>query len=155
MTENLRKVTSYATKHEAKFMKLLLAQSETGDKRKDAARRRELEAAQKRIGELSKVIETPLKTKNSYRSVAISQDAAEILKAQMAKANDEYVFPSPNGGPISPDSVRNMLHRVLKRARLPMVRFHDLRHPNVKPETTYFLQNFKEIFSIESNVGSF
>ena len=39
-----------------------------------------------------------------------------------------WVFPSPNGGPISPDSVGNMLHRVLKRAGLPRVRFHDLRH---------------------------
>ncbi len=40
-----------------------------------------------------------------------------------------YVFPSPTGGPISPDSVLHMLHRVLKRAGLPKVRFHDLRHP--------------------------
>ena len=29
---------------------------------------------------------------------------------------------------MSPDSVLNMLHRVLKRAGLPKVRFHDLRH---------------------------
>ena len=34
-------------------MKLLMAQNEDGGKRKNAARRRELEAAQKRIGELS------------------------------------------------------------------------------------------------------
>lgn len=52
-TENLRKVTSYAAKHEARFMKLLMAQNEDGGKRKNAARRRELEAAQKRIGELN------------------------------------------------------------------------------------------------------
>lgn len=38
------------------------------------------------------------------------------------------MFPSPTGGPISPDSVIQMLHRVLKRAGLPKVRFHDLRH---------------------------
>ena len=38
------------------------------------------------------------------------------------------MFPSPNGGPISPDSVLNMLHRVLERAGLPKIRFHDLRH---------------------------
>ena len=53
VTANLRQITSYAAKHEAKFMKLLLAQSEAGDKRKDAARRREMDAAQKRITELS------------------------------------------------------------------------------------------------------
>ena len=38
------------------------------------------------------------------------------------------MFPSPTGGPISPDSVLHMLHRVLKRAGLPDLRFHDLRH---------------------------
>ena len=29
---------------------------------------------------------------------------------------------------MSPDCVNNMLHRVLKRAGLPSIRFHDLRH---------------------------
>ncbi len=47
----------------------------------------------------------------------------------------KYVFSSPSGGPISPDSVLNMLHRVLKRAGLPAIRFHDLRHQYVKPTT--------------------
>ena len=51
VTENLRKVTSYAAKHEARFMKQLMAQNEDGGKRKNAARRRELEAAQKRIAD--------------------------------------------------------------------------------------------------------
>ena len=46
VTENLRKVTSYAAKHEARFMKLM-AQNEDGGKRKNAARRRRAEAAQK------------------------------------------------------------------------------------------------------------
>ena len=55
------------------------------------------------------IVEAPLKTKNSYRAVSISQHALEVLKTQKTKTNDEYVFPSPNGGPISPDSVNNML----------------------------------------------
>ena len=55
VTANLRQITSYAAKHEAKFMKLLMAQSEDGGKRKDDARRREMEAAQKRITELSNI----------------------------------------------------------------------------------------------------
>ena len=55
------------------------------------------------------IVEAPLKTKNSYRSVSIGQDAVEILKEQQRKTNSEYVFPSPTGGPISPDSVlRNL-----------------------------------------------
>ena len=55
VTANLRQITSYAARHEARFMKLLMAQSEDGGKRKNAARRRELDAAQKRLGELSSI----------------------------------------------------------------------------------------------------
>ena len=36
---------------------------------------------------------------------------------------------------MSPDSVLHMLQRVLKRAGLPRIRFHDLRHPYVKHTT--------------------
>lgn len=74
------------------------------------------------------IVEAPLKTKNSYRTVSISPQAVEVLEQQKAKTNDEYVFPSPNGGPISPDSVNNMLKRVLNRAGILKVRFHDLHH---------------------------
>ena len=55
VTENLRKVTSYAAKHEARFMKQLIQQGEDGDKRRNAAKKKELEAAEKRITELSAI----------------------------------------------------------------------------------------------------
>ncbi len=55
VTANLRQITSYVAKHEAKFTKLLMAQNEDGGKRKDAARRKEMEAAQRRITELSNI----------------------------------------------------------------------------------------------------
>lgn len=87
-----------------------------------------------------KVVEAPLKTKNSYRNIAIGADAVEVLKGMEQK--DEYVFPSPYGGPMSPDSVLHMLQRVLKRAGLERIRFHDLRHPNVKPRTKDFYPLF-------------
>lgn len=75
------------------------------------------------------VVEAPLKTKNAYRVIPLGEQALAVLQSQQEKTASEYVFPSPNGGPISPDSVRNMFRRVLKRAGLPYVRFHDLRHP--------------------------
>ena len=81
------------------------------------------------------VVEAPLKTKNAYRVIPLGEQALAVLQSQQEKTHSEYVFPSPNGGPISPDSVRNMLRRVLKRAGLPYVRFHDLRHPYVKHTT--------------------
>ena len=52
---NLRKVTSYAAKHEARFMKLLIEQNEDGGKRRNAAKKKELEATEKRIAELSAI----------------------------------------------------------------------------------------------------
>ena len=55
VTENLRKVTSYAAKHEARFMKLLTEQTEDGSKLRNAAKKKELEAAEKRITELSAI----------------------------------------------------------------------------------------------------
>ena len=85
---------------------------------------------QRQIGRIDgKIIEMPLKTKNAYRTLPLSADAIDVLMQQRRKTgNSEWVFPSPSGGPMSPDSVLHMLHRVLKRAGLPKVRFHDLRH---------------------------
>ena len=51
--ENLRHITSYAAEHEEQFMERLIAQAEAGDKQKNAATLKELNAAEKRIAELS------------------------------------------------------------------------------------------------------
>ena len=95
------------------------------------------------------VQELPLKTKNSYRTIPLSEDTVAVLRAQKEKTHDAYVFPSPNGGPISPDSVRNMLKRVLERAGLPDVRFHDLRHTFA----TLALQNGVDIKTVSGMLG--
>ncbi len=98
------------------------------------------------------VVEAPLKTKNSYRTISLGADAVEILREQRKKCGDSpYVFPSPTGGPISPDSVLNMLHRVLKRAGLPEVRFHDLRHTFA----TLALQNGVDIKTVSGMLGHY
>ncbi|MBR6862297.1 MAG: DUF4368 domain-containing protein [Acidaminococcaceae bacterium] len=52
VTANLRSITRFAAKDEARLARLLLTQTENGDKKKTAARKRELDAAEKRIGEL-------------------------------------------------------------------------------------------------------
>ena len=97
------------------------------------------------------IVESPLKTKNSYRAVSISPQAVDILIEQKKKTTDQYVFPSPNGGPISPDSVNNMLKRVLARAGIPKVRFHDLRHTFA----TIALQNGVDIKTVSGMLGHF
>ena len=99
------------------------------------------------------VVEAPLKTKNSYRSISIPADAVEVLKTQREKVGcgSEYVFPSPTGGPISPDSVLHMLQRVLKRAGLERVRFHDLRHTFA----TLALQNGVDVKTVSGMLGHY
>jgi len=98
------------------------------------------------------VVEAPLKTKNSYRTISLGADAVKILKEQRKKSEGSpYVFPSPTGGPISPDSVLQMLHRVLKRAGLPKVRFHDLRHTFA----TVALQNGVDIKTVSGMLGHY
>ena len=98
------------------------------------------------------VVEAPLKTKNAYRTLPLSEDTVGILKIQKQKADGSpWVFPSPTGRPISPDSVLHMLHRVLKRAGLPMVRFHDLRHTFA----TLALQNGVDVKTVSGMLGHF
>ena len=52
---------------------------------------------------------------------------------------------------MSPDSVLHMLHRVLKRAGLPKVRFHDLRHTFA----TLALQNGVDVKTVSSMLGHY
>jgi integrase len=96
-----------------------------------------------------KVVEAPLKTKNSYRNIAIGVDAVKVLKGMEQK--DEYVFPSPYGGPMSPDSVLHMLQRVLKRAGLDRIRFHDLRHTF----SVLALQNGVDVKTLSAMLGHY
>ena len=108
---------------------------------------------QRQIGRIDgKIIEMPLKTKNAYRTLPLSADAINVLKIQKCKVgNSEWVFPSPTGGPMSPDSVLHMLHRVLKRAGLPRIRFHDLRHTFA----TLALQNGVDVKTVSGMLGHF
>ena len=106
---NLRKVTSYAAKHEARFMKLLIEQNEDGDRRRNAAKKKELEAAEKRIAELSAIFKrlyedsvtgrisderfTALSADYEAEQKELKERAArlreELSKAQEATANAE------------------------------------------------------------------
>ena len=98
------------------------------------------------------VVEAPLKTKNTYRTLPLAKDTVDVLDQQKKKVGaSPWVFPGPTGGPMSPDSVLHMLHRVLKRAGLPKVRFHDLRHTFA----TLALQNGVDVKTVSGMLGHY
>ena len=72
VTANLRKMTDYAAGHEKQFMKLLIEQNEDGGRRRNAAKKKELDAAEKRIAELS-VIFKRLYEDNVTRKISDSR----------------------------------------------------------------------------------
>ena len=98
------------------------------------------------------VTESPLKTKNAYRTLPLARDTIDVLNQQKKKVGScPWVFPSPTGSPMSPDSVLHMLHRVLERAGLPRVRFHDLRHTFA----TLALQNGVDVKTVSGMLGHY
>ena len=80
------------------------------------------------------------KTETSVRKISIPQDAIDLLIAEHSKhPENPYMFPSPATGEMYyPDSIVNLHKKILKDARLPHIRFHDLRHPYVKHTTKIF-----------------
>ena len=81
------------------------------------------------------------KTKKSRRSIRLTPQAAEALRVHLKRQlqdieilGDRYqdqglVFTTNTGAPINPSNLRQRsFASLLKRAGLPHVRFHDLRH---------------------------
>lgn len=52
-----------------------------------------------------------------------------------------YICVQRDGTPINPDFVTHHFQRMLKKAGLPVIRFHDLRHPYVKHKTKIFYES--------------
>lgn len=76
------------------------------------------------------VLESPLKSRYSRRTLDLSPTALDALRAVPAGDNSEqdFIFRSQGGGPIDPDNVDRAFKRHLQLAGLPEIRFHDLRH---------------------------
>ena len=88
-------------------------------------------------GEL--VVSQP-KTQNSIRKLAIPQKAVDLLIDEHRKhPGSPYLFVSPKTGTMfDPDSFRHTHDKILKAIGAEHIRFHDLRHPYVKPATKIF-----------------
>jgi integrase len=88
-----------------------------------------------------KVVFGEPKTKKSRRSIRLTPQAVEALRSHLERQledmeilGDHYqdqglVFTTNTGGPINPSNLRQRsFAQLLKRAGLPHMRFHDLRH---------------------------
>lgn len=88
-----------------------------------------------------RLIREEAKTDHSRRLIALPQTAVEALRrhrtrqaAERLRLGDAWrdtglVFPNAVGQPIDPDSFRShWWYPLLKRASVPRIRFHDLRH---------------------------
>ena len=93
---NLRKITGYATKHEAQFLKLVAQQSETGTKKKQATLKRQAEDNEKRIAELDQIIKRlyednvlgRISDDRFYSLSADYENEQKELKAKLEQMND-------------------------------------------------------------------
>ena len=80
------------------------------------------------------------KTNQGMRTIILPHSVTEILRWRKADAISQWIFPDPvkPEDPVNPGSAYLHMKTLLRRAGLPSIRFHDLRHPYVKHTTKIF-----------------
>lgn len=83
------------------------------------------------------------KTARGKRTISIDAGAGAALKAHRARQNEErlalgagyrdegLIFAAVDGAPLHPQTFGQSFERLVTRAKLPAIRFHDLRHSHV------------------------
>ncbi|MFJ9592362.1 tyrosine-type recombinase/integrase [Streptomyces virginiae] len=82
----------------------------------------------------------PTKTRASERRIALPTECIDSLKSHRKRQEEErnatnvgwkdsgLIFTTPTGGPLDPANMTRRFGRLLDRAGLRRIRFHDLRH---------------------------
>ncbi|PWM15831.1 MAG: site-specific integrase, partial [Clostridia bacterium] len=70
------------------------------------------------------------KTNQGMRTIILPHSVTDILRRRKADAISQWIFPDPVKleDPVNPGSAYLHMKTLLRRARLPSIRFHDLRH---------------------------
>jgi len=70
------------------------------------------------------------KTETGTREILLPPSTLELLKKRKENAVSDWIFPNWNNPeePMNPQSAYTRLKILLKKAELPLIRFHDLRH---------------------------
>ncbi|PGU99174.1 site-specific integrase [Bacillus thuringiensis] len=103
------------------------------------------------------------KKKSSLRKILLPVSTVAKLKKQRAvvlkeklSQGEEYkdndlamCTPSPSGTPLNPANVRRSLNALTKKAAVPKIRFHDLRHTHA----TLFLAKGVDVKEISERLG--
>ena len=93
------------------------------------------------------------KTQNSIRTLAIPQQAVDLLVTEHQKhPSNPYMFPSPRtGGTFDPDAFRHVHDKILKAIGTEHIRFHDLRHTFA----TLSLKNGVDVKNLSGALGHY
>ena len=98
---------------------------------------------------------------NRTRSISLAPSVVFLFRLQKLKQNgmrleagnawqeNGLVFSNQTGGYLSYRTVYDCFKRIVKKIGAPSTRFHDLRHPYVKPTTKKFI-TFFEVFRAAS-----
>ena len=75
------------------------------------------------------VLKAP-KTESSKRTIYLPDSLWRLLSVRKQKALSAWIFPHPTRpeDPMNPSTAYLKLKKLLKKADLPSIRFHDLRH---------------------------
>ena len=100
-----------------------------------------------------KLVVNQPKTQNSIRTLAIPQQAVDLLVAEHQKhPSNPYLFPSPKTGTMfDPDSFRHTHDKILKTIGAEHIRFHDLRHTFA----TLSLKNGVDVKTLSGALGHY
>lgn len=90
-----------------------------------------------RVVVAGRAIESEAKTRSGERNLALDPDTLEALhdyvatwkaEREMLGQDTELLFVGPSGRPLHPDTITALFHEHCKRAGLPRIRLHDVRH---------------------------
>lgn len=98
----------------------------------DLDRSRGLLHIRRSLDKTSRTVDAP-KTRSSRRSLSLGREMLELLDAHLRRlepsCHGPLLFPGASGGYIHASNfLRRSFYPALERARLPRIRFHDLRH---------------------------